>query len=425
MPMMQEEDDGALMTYRGNPDIEDVPPPEKCIGQVVLDWEFIHDLDLHLLKVVSLPAPSPTEGCNHWQNQTLEPNPEPNPEFAPDPTSRALDLASLVDPVSNALRLQSYQTLVSVASYASKVHNPGNDDTPQVILELDRNAAVPSIKPVENLYFTDNLEEGVYVIGVHNYTQRQLHEDVIGPSKHHTYRSFEEFQKKDAGYLMMAKALDDQVTHAGDEDGTPEKLAIMTKVDKDMAEGFGMMSQQCGEGMGGVHYGVTVYTYPETGEKTKHPQACSVEDLQNLFKTDFFATSECVYDPEHISGYNGANVLANVHTEDGKLALLHNQAAHVALLRISQDAHSGKASIAEVKLLHGIPHSRGLAMDEDHGDALQRPIHMSCDRLLGRHLQQSMEPFPETIKQQQERLPFLDRAAQRLRRLVPSSRRTR
>merc|ERR1719181_1456399 len=57
-----------------NQTIEEVPPPEKCIGQAILDWEFIHDLDLHLLKVT---AAGKGQGKGGYP---AEPNPEPTPE---------------------------------------------------------------------------------------------------------------------------------------------------------------------------------------------------------------------------------------------------------------------------------------------------------------------------------------------------------
>merc|ERR1712151_1144843 len=111
---------------------------------------------------------------------------------------------------------------------------------------------------------------------------------------------------------MMEKALKEQTDHADDEDGTPEKIAIMTRVEQQLNEGSTLLRSRCGLGNGhcGVHYGLTIYTYPDR-TAAKHPQASSVEELQDLFKTDFFATSECVLNPEeHASTYNGANLMA-------------------------------------------------------------------------------------------------------------------
>merc|ERR1711920_553027 len=77
------------------------------------------------------------------------------------------------------------------------------------------------------------------------------------------------------------------------------------------------------------------------------------EDLQSNFKSDFFATSDCVFDPAgDPTGYNGANVLADVHTEAGKLALPNQHKAYVALLHVSKE---GKARIAGVRILAGKP----------------------------------------------------------------------
>jgi len=150
----------------GDPPVADVPQAGECIGQVVLDWEFMHDLDLHLLKLNT-----PRTGGSG----PAEPNPEPNPE----PTE--LDLASLLDPATGELRLGNDQALETVVFYGSKTHRCRNGPV-QAVLQLDRNAAVHSHKPVENMYLTENLIPGVYVVGVHDYSQRQLRDGVIGPT---------------------------------------------------------------------------------------------------------------------------------------------------------------------------------------------------------------------------------------------------
>merc|ERR1719498_1621818 len=142
--------------------IEDVPPLDKCIGQVVLDWEFVHDLDLHLLKVVDATAAP--------QGRGREPNPEPDPMFTQSGlASSSYDLSMLVDEANN-LRLHGQQRLEPVVWYSHKVRNAsGGQSTPQAVLQLDRNAQVHSHKPVENLYLTETLDAGVYVVAVHNF----------------------------------------------------------------------------------------------------------------------------------------------------------------------------------------------------------------------------------------------------------------
>jgi len=315
------------------PQIEDVPPLDKCIGQIVLDWEFVHDLDLHLLKVVGATA-----------SQAEEPSPEPDPVIS--------DLGALVDEANN-LKLHSRQQLEPVVWYSHKVRSAsGGRNTPQAVLQLDRNAQVHSHKPVENLYLTETLDAGVYVVAVHNYSHRQLQDTVVGPGQQHEYRSLEEFQKGDPGYQKMVKALADQIAYAEDEDGM-EKQAIMAKVDEDLNMGSSMVQQKCtaGDGRTGVHYGLTMYTYPEAA--ANHPQESSMEDLQSKFKSDFFATSDCVFDPAaDLTGYNGASVLADVASDAGKLALPDKHAAHVALLHVSRGS---RARIASVRMLAGKP----------------------------------------------------------------------
>lgn len=300
-------------------DVQDVPSADTCIGQVVMDWEWIHDLDLHLLKV--------------------------SPEC---------EWGSVVDPVTNELKLVGSQHLETIVSYRNKLRQ-AEDGTPQAVLELDRNAAVHSIKPVENLYLTQSLEPGVYVVGIHNYSQRQLRSDVVGSAKYPTY---EDFKKKEQGYLMMEKALADQAEHANDED-SEEKAKIMAEVDEAMKKGFDLLQELCeqGEQGKGVHYGVTVYSYPSGAVNPKHPQGASLEELQNDFRSEFFATSECIFDPEaNPHGYNGASVMADRDTVDGTLALSNNMAAHVAALRVTRDG-SGQSRVEEIRMLGGKPRS--------------------------------------------------------------------
>ena len=176
MPMRAGEHGLHAFPSQTGSQIEEVPPLDKCIGQIVLDWEFVHDLDLHLLKVV---------------DATAEPSPEPDPV--------PYDLGALVDEGNN-LKLHSGQQLEPVVWYSHKVRSASRgQSTPQAVLQLDRNAQVHSHKPVENLYLTETLDAGVYVVAVHNYSHRQLQDTVVGPGQQHEYRSFEEFQKGDPG----------------------------------------------------------------------------------------------------------------------------------------------------------------------------------------------------------------------------------
>lgn len=381
-------------------DVADVPEAKKCIGQVVLDWEFIHDLDLHLLKVVTA-----REGHG---SQSLEPSPEPSPESVdalPD-----IDLIALVNSETQELKLDSNQILQTVVFYGSKVCKATGSDTPQAVLQLDRNAAVHSHKPVENLYMTETLASGIYVVCVHNYAQRQLLDNVIGSTDSHTYSSFEEFKKKDEGYQMMEKALNDQASHSNLLDGTPEKIEAMTKVDKDMTAGFRKLSMRCNSGNTsfGVHYGVTIYTYPDRLADVKHPQASSIEELQNIFKSDFFATSECVFNPDaNPSGYNAANVLANTQTSDGKLALTNSKSAQVALLKVVQDRETSRSKIVDVLMLPGTPKAslqgdfptrQGVSPMAAHRQSRMRQMPVQARQQtqnIVADLSQTSEPFPE------------------------------
>merc|ERR1719464_2568334 len=98
-----------------DPTVADVPRPENCIGQVVLDWEFIHDLDLHLLKVVPRSDTSNRRGSRSGDSRVQEPGPEPNPspvEGLPD-----FELSSLVNAAGNELELQDNQALETVVYY--------------------------------------------------------------------------------------------------------------------------------------------------------------------------------------------------------------------------------------------------------------------------------------------------------------------
>merc|ERR1712079_245429 len=85
------------------------------------------------------------------------------------------------------------------------------------------------------------------------------------------------------------------------------------------------------------------------------------EELQSDFCAELFATSDCIFNPEaNQAGYNGANVLADVETEEAKLALAHSQAAHVALIKVARDIAGNGAKIVEVKMLRGMPRSGGV-----------------------------------------------------------------
>jgi len=380
-----------------DPKVVPVPLAEKCIGQVVLDWEFIHDLDLHLLKL-------------HTQSQIQDASPEPSPE--PSPEAANIDLSLLVDPATNELRLASNQRLQTMVSYRNKICNPGGGAVPQAVLELDRNAGVHSHEPVENLYLTEMLDVGVYVIAVHNYSQRQLLANVIGSSNDHTYTTFDEFKKSHPGYQMMENALKEQIDHADDEEGTPEKVAVMQRVEQQFNEGSRMLQQICGPGTRdcGVHYGVTIYTYPD--RTAKHPQTASEEELDNLFKTDLFATSDCVLGAEDYSHmYNGANLMADTRSAEGRLALSSKQAAYLALLQVSKEGDT--ARIAEVKMLAGVPRDGGVEGRDTHGAAPMSAMRQQRRRMrkssrLGQYPQPDTEPEAPQVQQQMQQMQQID-----------------
>lgn len=404
----------------------EVPEAKKCIGQVVLDWEFLHDLDLHLLKVQQPGQP----GGGSIGGYPAEPSPEPIP-------GPRVDLNSLVVTEATGQRLRREVVLQSIVSYSKKVHNPTRAHTPEAVLQVDRNAAVHSFKPVENMYLTETLEPGAYVIGVHNYSLRQLAENVIGPSSSHAYRTFDDFKKMDPGYQKMEKALNEQNAHAGDPDGTPAKQAIMARVDQEMNQGSQMIQSMCNSGTGtsGVHYGIAVYSYPEQwATAAKHPQMASMDEMQNLFQSGFFATADFVFDPDaNTTGYNGANVVADVQSEQGKLALGNKKAAHVALLKVVKDPNSGKSKISEVIMLDGLPRADlgGQALGSPpstmHAFRSQQMMQQNSSGRMGQlqepfpepHLQQThqqmpmqmsqmpmQQPFPEPSSQQVQQQPF-------------------
>lgn len=322
--------------------IMSVPDARDCICQVVLDWEFIHDLDLHLVKI---------EPADVFRRQVVgEPDSEPNP----GPTSPStLNLDHLVS-VSGDFALPSAAKVTEFVNYTQKCvpATSSSGDPQQAVLQLDRNAAVHSHKPVENCYLTRTLEPGVYAVKVHNYSQRQLRSDLF-PG---TYRTWEDFTKRDPGYVQMEGALKSQANHADDEE-TPEKVELMQKADRDLQDGFETLIRHVnsGDGRHGVHYGVTVYTYPSVGDgEAKHPQAATVEELDNnLFPSEFFATSESILEASVPQGYNGGNTLADTGTEDGKLALCEKDEAYVALLKVVKE--NGRSRLAEVKMLRGTP----------------------------------------------------------------------
>jgi len=273
---------------------------------------------------------------------------------------------------------------------------------------------VHALKPVENLYLTETLQPGAYVVGVHNYSLRQLADNVIGSSAAHEYRTFDDFKKMDPGYQKMEKALLEQIAHAADPDGTPEKQAIMARVDAEMNSGSNMIQTKCNSGTlgSGVHYGVTLYNYPAHWEgDEKHPQTASIDELQNVFQTGFFATADFVFDPDaNTTGYNGANVVADVNSEEGKLALGEKRAAHVALLKIVKDAESGKSKISEVIMLEGS--TRPDLGDEGSGQSAMNAFR--AQSMIQRNTlpsrvgprgttRQVLEPCPEPTLQQMPR----------------------
>jgi len=190
--------------------------------------------------------------------------------------------------------------------------------------------------------------------------------------------------------------LRDQNAHANNEDG-PEKIEIMTRVDEQMAKGSETISQKCfaGSPKDGVHYGITIWEYLGGTDK-KHPQAATLEELENTFRSEFFATSPCVFNEEaNTSGYNGANKLADTQTETGKLALSNNKASHVAMLKVSKDAETGKSRISEVRMLPGMPQDDMLMQGHSGGGANSMNVFRS------RQLRQNRgaEPAPEPLVQ--------------------------
>lgn len=366
----------------GFSDVEEVPAAEQCIGQVVLDWEFVHDLDLHLLRVVDANAA---------------------------PAKQEQDLDALVDE-GGSLRLRPDQRLESVVHYGHKVLPAlGRGSIPQAVLQLDRNAAVHSHKPVENLYLSETLDAGVYVVAVHNFSQRQLEEGVVGHGRE--FSSFEDFQKRHPGYQLMEKALKDQENHAEDAE-SPQKQAIMTKVDQELNHGSQLVHQKCcsGHPWQGVHYGVTVYTYPTAAggrAAPAHPQAASLEDLENKFQVEFFATSDCVFNPqEDRTGYNSATVLADVRTEDGKLALPNRFMAHVALIQVSK-AGTLTAQIVGCRILAATP------VEGDPGEGGPGGLADGARQVLPRQALQEPEP------QSQRRTPQPSRSGSRQGNSMP------
>jgi hypothetical protein len=320
-------------------------------------------------------------------------------------------LNALIVTDANGQRLREDVPLQSIVSYQSKIHNPSRADTPEAVLQVDRNAAVHSLKPVENLYLAETLEPGAYVIGVHNYALRQLG-NIIGPAASDKYRTFDDFKKMNPGYQKMEKALAEQDLHAGDPDGTPEKQAILARVDQDMNAGSRMVQKLCSQGTAssGVHYGITVYSYPQLwAADAKHPQIASLDELQGLFQTGFFATADFVFDSgANTLGYNGANVVADVNSEVGKLALGNGKAAHVALLEIVKDATTGKSKISNVIMLDGRPR-QSLGQQGSAPSAMNefRSQHMMQRNA---HALQGQEPCPEPSLrrslQQSQRLPM-------------------
>merc|ERR1712232_1413784 len=121
--------------------------------------------------------------------------------------SPAFDLSTIVNTETEELKLKDTQSLESVVYYSNKVRPSAVSGTPQAALQLDRNAAVHSHKPVENLYLTEQLDAGVYVVAVNNYSQRQLRENIIGASENCHYRTWDDFKKQNPGYKTMENAL--------------------------------------------------------------------------------------------------------------------------------------------------------------------------------------------------------------------------
>merc|ERR1712187_1753 len=157
-------------------------------------------------------------------------------------------------------------------------------------------------------------------------------------------------------------------------------------------------------GSRGVHSGITLYSYPqEWTHDAKHPQMASLDELQNVFQSGFFATADFVFDPEaNGTGYNGANVMADVTSEAGKLALGHKMAAHVALLKVVKDRETGKSKISEVIMLGGQP--RSSLVQEISGQSAMNALRMQRmqQSSIGRGVQ-IQEPCPEPSLQMPSR----------------------
>merc|ERR1712187_158679 len=183
-------------------------------------------------------------------------------------------------------------------------------------------------------------------------------------------------------------------------------MGIMARVDRAMNTGSQMVQSMCSDGTenSGVHYGITVYSYPEQWTAdAKHPQMASLDELQNLFQSGFFATADFVFDPDaNTAGYNGANVVADVRSEADRLALANKKTAHEALLKIVKHPHSGKSAISEVIMLDGAPRQdlgeNGLAPSAMNAFRSQRMTQLGG--FTRGATTQYQEPCPEPCLQQ-------------------------
>ncbi len=406
--------------------IEEAPPAELCLAQFVLDWEFLHDLDLHLLKLNPTPAGRP---------------PAASSAEVPGGAAAAADIQGLsvsdfIDAATGDLRLyergEERYKLEKIVSYNEKVYfdydrmqkrclpMPGdaigepaaeppasgaNDSSRfatlcrenahrKAVLQLDRNATVHSVKPVENMWITRCIEPGFYVVGVHNYCMRALHENV---GRYGQYTDLDDLKKRHPIFVSIEKAQQKQELHADDEDATSHKEEVMHEVDVAMTNACHQLQDLGYANLGrehGVHYGVTCYQYkyeamevdcaPSAGEaqpsstvgrssssssssaapppqvapatteprrlstssSVKHPQTCNEDEIETWFDSSFFMTSECVYDDSAKGRYNAITQLAERATEDGKKAIPHNWGAHVCIFKVVADESSCDADYA-------------------------------------------------------------------------------
>merc|ERR1712151_846327 len=105
-----------------------------------------------------------------------------------------------------------------------------------------------------------------------------------------------------------------------------------------------------------------------------------------------------------MGGYNGANVMADVTSEAGRLALGHKMAAHVALLKVVKDRESRKSKISEVIMLGGLPRT-GLVQEMSGQSAMNALRSQRMQQSVPSRGMQIQEPCPEPYPPQLQQ-PF-------------------